>query len=109
MSAWLWSDIGFLLLAAISGTVFLIVYTFRTAWWHEEHRAHLGFFTLGLTMLLWLYVVRSLVPMGTFVVMRRLGFDAIALMMVWRVSLLFRSKAPDAARQAREDEVRETG
>lgn len=106
MNAWMWSDVGFLLLAALSGTVFMVVYTYRTPWWVEEHRAHLGFFTLALTLILWTYVFRSTIPGPVFMVVRRLEFDAIALMMVWRVFLLFRSRRPDRARELREDEYR---
>jgi FlaA1/EpsC-like NDP-sugar epimerase len=106
MSPAQWSDVGFLLLAAISGTVFMIVYTYRSAWWHEEHRAHLAIFTGALTIILWLYVFRSLIPMPTFAIVRRVSFDAISLLMVWRLWLLLRSKRKDRARTDRENAVR---
>lgn len=104
------TDIGFLLLAAISGTVFMVVYTRRTRWWRRrvgdsnwEHRAHLGYFTLTLTLMLWLYVFRAVIPVPVFVIVRRGFFDAVAILMVWRMWLLFRSKRADRLRIARED------
>ena len=103
MNWWQISDIGFLLLAAVAGTIFMIVYTARTRWWQEEHRAHLGVFTGTLTLMLWLYVFRAIIPVPTFVIVRRVFFDLVALLMVWRLVLLFRSKRADRARRDRED------
>jgi hypothetical protein len=103
MSWWMISDIAFLLLAALAGTIFTVVYTWRTRWWREEHRAHLGIFTLTLTIMLWLYVFRAIIPVPTFVIIRRVFFDLVALLMVWRLVLLFRSKRSDRERRDRED------
>jgi hypothetical protein len=95
---WQITDLAFLVLAALAGTVFMIAYTRRTQWWRKkindpnwEHRAHLGYFTLTLTLMLWIYVFRAVIPMPTFVIVRRVFFDAVSLLMVWRVALLFRS------------------
>lgn len=111
MNFWQISDIGFLLLAAISGTVFMVAYTKRTVWWRRrqndenwEHRAHLGYFTLTLTVMLWLYVFRAIIPPDVFVIVRRVFFDLVGLLMMWRARLLFRSKR--IRRLAREDEQR---
>lgn len=97
MNGWMWSDAGFLLLAAVCGTLFMVIYTARTVridepWWGEKHRAHLGWFTLALTALLWIYVFRAVIPTGVFVVVRRIGFDTIALLMVWRLWLMLRAE-----------------
>lgn len=95
----MWSDAGFLLLAAVCGTLFMIVYTIRTVrvqepWWKEKHRAHLGWFTAALTFLLWIYVFRAVIPTDVFVVVRRIGFDTIAMLMAWRLWLLLVAERP---------------
>lgn len=102
MTGWAISDLVFLFVAAIAGTAFMVIYTVRTPWWREEHRAHLGFFTLTLTLMLWLYVLRALVDPATFVIMRRAFFDLVALEMVWRLVLL-RSRSADRVRNGLDD------
>lgn len=99
-----WIDTGVLLLAAVCSTLFVVVYTYRTSWWREEHRAHLGFFTLNLALLFWTYVFRAAVDPGTFSWIRTVLFASVGANVVWRLTLLFRSKRSDAAREGREDQ-----
>ncbi|MGW4127943.1 putative phage holin [Amycolatopsis japonica] len=86
-----WVGVGALLVAALSGTLFMILYTIRTRWWEEEHRAHLGFFTLALTLIFWVYVFRSFFEPGVFAWIRAVLFGLISVCMVWRLTLLIRS------------------
>lgn len=90
-------------LGALSGWTFLIIYTKRAPWWLEEHRAHLGFFTLSLTLIMTLYVFRPFMNPITFAYFRAPLYAAVVACMVWRLTLLLRSKVADRARTDRED------
>jgi hypothetical protein len=107
MNALTWLLTGVLALGAMSGTAFMVIYTKRTAWWKEEHRAHLGCFTLALTLIMWVYLFRPLLDPTTFAVVRAPLFLAVVACMVWRLTLLLRSKRSDKIRTDREDVERE--
>lgn len=118
MSLLNWFLTALLWAGALSGWVFLIVYSRRSAWWHpprgdknREHRAHLGIFTLALTLLLTLYGLRPLFGgnMEAFAYARAPLFAAVPLCMVWRLVLLLRSKRVDRLRTDREDAARDVG
>jgi hypothetical protein len=102
-----WFLTGFLAIGALSGTLFMVIYTKRTAWWKEEHRAHLGFFTLSLTLIMWVYLLRPFMDTTTFMVVRAPLFLAVVACLVWRLALLLRSKRSDKIRTDREDVERE--
>jgi hypothetical protein len=91
------------LIGALSGWVFLGIYTKRTPWWTEEHRAHLGFFTLSLTLIMTLYVFRPFLDPVTFAYFRAPMYLAVVVCMVWRLLLLLRSKAADRVRTDRDE------
>jgi len=97
------------LLGALSGWAFLIIYTKRSPWWLEEHRAHLGFFTFSLTLIMTLYVFRSFMNPITFAYFRAPLYAAVVACMVWRLTLLLRSKVSDRERNDREDAARDVG
>lgn len=103
MSVLNWVLTGVNVLGALSGWLFMIIYTKRTPWWIEEHRAHLGFFTLSLTLIMTLYVFRPFMNPGTFAYFRAPLYAAVVVCMVWRLVLLLRSKVADQARMDRED------
>lgn len=86
-----WVLSAFLLIGALAGTIFMIIYTYRWHWWKDEHGLHLGTFTLSLTLVMWVYVFRPLFEPTTFALIRAVLFTAIVVGMVWRVVLLFRS------------------
>lgn len=77
----------FLDLAAAAGWLFMILYTKRWTWWRDEHGAHLGVFTLSLTMIMTLYVFRPLLDPVTFALIRAPLFMAVSLCMIWRLVL----------------------
>jgi MFS superfamily sulfate permease-like transporter len=91
MNALNWILTGVLALGALSGWVFTIIYTRRTAWWDDEHRTHLALFTLSLTLIMTLYVFRPLFDPVVFAYTRAPLFVAVVACMVWRVTLLIRS------------------
>lgn len=86
-----WILTGFLVLGAVSGWVFLIIYTRRWKWWHDDHGAHLGLFTFSLTLIMTVYVFRPLFNPVTFAYIRAPLFVLVILGMVWRLWLLVRS------------------
>lgn len=95
MSASDWLGFVALILATIAGTAFMIVYSWVGPWWkpdptdrHGEARAHLGYFTLALTLTFWLYDFRPLIDHDLFGWIRSSLFFVIALCMVWRFWLL---------------------
>lgn len=97
MSAASWTAFGALVLATVSGTWFMIAYSLRGPWWrpdpgdpHGEHRAHLGYFTLSLTLTFWVYLFRPAFDPELFGWIRAGLFSVVALMMVWRLALLLR-------------------
>jgi hypothetical protein len=90
-------------LGAISGVLFMIIYTKRTPWWKEEHRAHLGWTTMSLTAIMTLYIFRPFMDPVTFAYFRAPLYVAVVVCMVWRLLLLLRSKVSDRARTDRED------
>lgn len=99
MSASSWVGFGTLIWATIVGTAFMIVYSLRGNWWHPpasdpygEHRAHLGYFTLSLTLTFWVYDFRPLFDPGVFGWIRSGLFAVIAAMLTWRLVLLLRPR-----------------
>lgn len=97
-------------LGALSGIAFLVIYSKRSVWWHpprgdknREHRAHLGYFTLSLTLIMTLYVFRPFIDPVTFAYFRAPMYLAVVVCMVWRLTLLLRSKRTDRARTDHED------
>jgi hypothetical protein len=88
---------------ALSGILFMIIYTVRSRWWEEEHRAHLAVFTLSLTAIMTLYVFRPFMDPITFAYFRAPLYLAVVVCMVWRLWLLLRSKRADRVRTDRED------
>ena len=84
----------------IAGIWFVILYSWRTAWWREEHRTHLATFSIIVTMFYLLYSARTFAnPLGSpgsadtgFNVIRALLFDVLTAAMVWRLALLLRSR-----------------
>lgn len=91
------------IIGALSGATFMIIYTKRSRWWGTEHRAHLGWTTLSLTMILLLYVFRAFMDPEVFAYVRAPLYLAVVACMVWRLWLLLRSKQPDRARNDAED------
>lgn len=85
---------GALFVAFLSGVVFMVIYTKRWDWWSDEHGAHLGFFTLSLTLIMGLYVLRPFINTTTFSILRAVFFLAVVICMVWRLVLLLKSKGP---------------
>lgn len=98
-----WILTGVNVLGAVSGILFMVIYTARTPWWIEEHRAHLGWTTLSLTLIMTLYVFRPSMNPVTFAYVRAPLFTFVVACMVWRLALLLRSKTADRARTDRED------
>jgi hypothetical protein len=97
MSASSWVGFGALILATVVGTWFMIAYSRRGNWWNPpdsdpngEHRAHLGYFTLNLTLTFWVYDFRPLLDPAVFGWVRAGLFTLIALNMAWRLRLLLR-------------------
>lgn len=80
-----------LVLAALSGWIFMVTYTLRWTWWRDEHGAHLGFFTLSLTLIMTLYVFRPLFDPATFAYARAPLWELVAACMVWRLVLFLKS------------------
>jgi hypothetical protein len=90
-----WVGAAVLVWATLVGTWFMIAYSLRGNWWwppdtdpHGEHRAHLGYFTLNLTLTFWLYDFRPLFDPALFSWLRACLFALIALNMTWRLWLL---------------------
>lgn len=88
-----------LVLATILGTVFMFIYSRIGPWWnpdpddpHGEHRAHLGYFTLNLTLTFWVYDFRFLFNPAVFSWIRVVLFAAVMLNVGWRLWLLVRPK-----------------
>lgn len=92
MNALNWVLTGFLALGALAGWAFMILYTRRWHWWRDEHGAHLGFFTLSLTLIMTLYVFRPLFDPTTFALIRAPLFLMVVGCMVWRLMLLLLSE-----------------
>jgi hypothetical protein len=99
----------------IAGLWFVGLYTWRTAWWQEEHRAHLATFSIIVTLFYLLYSARTFAdPSGSpgssltgFNVVRALLFDILTALVVWRLVLLLRSRRQDEIRHDLEDVARE--
>lgn len=92
MNALNWVLTGFLALGALSGLIFMIIYTRRWHWWRDEHGAHLGCFTLSLTVIMGVYLFRPLFEPTVFAIVRAPLFIAVIVCMVWRLVLLLRSE-----------------
>lgn len=86
-----WILTGFLGLGFLAGVVFLVVYTKRWTWWKDEHGAHVGLFTLSLTLIMGYYLLRPFIDPVVFAYGRAPLFVGVVLNMVWRVWLLLRS------------------
>lgn len=91
MNALNWVLTGFLILGAASGWAFMVIYSRRWHWWRDEHGAHLGAFTLSLTLIMTVYVFRPFIDPVVFALVRAPLFVLITLGMVWRLVLLLRS------------------
>jgi len=91
MSVLDWILTGFLVLGFLSGVVFMVIYTRRWHWWTDEHGMHLGLFTLSLTLIMGLYILRPFIEREVFAYVRAPFFVAVIACMVWRVVLLFKS------------------
>ena len=84
----------------VAGIWFVTLYSVRTPWWREEHRAHLGIFSIIMTLFYVLYAVRTFSqPLNapgssitTFNVIRGLLFDLLTAAVVWRLALLLRAR-----------------
>lgn len=92
-----WIGAAVLVVATILATAFMIIYSRRGNWWkpdpadpHGEHRAHLGYFTLNLTLTFWVYDFRPLFDPAVFAWIRTVLFAFIAFNMGWRLWLLVR-------------------
>jgi len=83
---------GALIVGFLSGLLFMIIYTKRWDWWKDEHGAHLGFFTLSLTLIMGLYVLRPFINPVVFGYLRAPFFLAVIICMVWRLVLLLKSR-----------------
>lgn len=86
-----WILTGFLALGFLSGVHFLWTYTRRWAWWRDDHGAHLGMFTLSLTLIMGLYLIRPFVDPVVFAYIRAPFFVLVVACMVWRDVLLLRA------------------
>jgi hypothetical protein len=82
-----WVLTGFLFLGALSGWAFMYIYTRRWHWWKDEYGAHLGYFTLSLTLIMTLYVFRPFIDKTWFDILRAPLFVAVVACMVWRLIL----------------------
>ena len=79
---------------------FVLLYSKRTPWWREEHRAHLAVMSIILLIFYLLYSARTFSqPLNapgssitTFNVIRGLVFDALTITIVWRLALLLRAR-----------------
>jgi hypothetical protein len=99
MSTASWVGFIVLLWATVIGTWFMIAYSLRGNWWrppdtdpHSEHRAHLGYFTLNLTLTFWLYDFRPVIEPTVFGWLRAGLFAWIAVNMTWRLWLLLKPR-----------------
>jgi hypothetical protein len=86
-----WILTGVLIIGFLSGALFMVIYTRRWNWWKDEHGAHLGFFTLSLTLIMGLYILRPFIERELFAYIRAPFFVAVIACMVWRLILLFKS------------------
>lgn len=86
-----WVLTGFLALGFLAGVHFMWTYTRRWAWWRDEHGAHLGMFTLSLTLIMGLYLIRPFVDPETFGYIRAPFFVLVVACMVWRDVLLLKA------------------
>jgi hypothetical protein len=86
-----WVLTGFLALGFLAGVHFMWTYTRRWAWWKDEHGAHLGMFTLSLTLIMGLYLIRPFVDAQVFGYVRAPFFVLVVACMVWRDVLLLKA------------------
>lgn len=91
MNALNWILTGFLGVGFLAGAVFLIAYTRRWAWWRDEHGAHLGMFTLSLTLIMGYYLLRPFIDPVIFAYGRAPLFVLVVVCMVWRLVLFLRA------------------
>jgi len=87
-------------IGTIAGVWFVILYSKRTPWWREEHRAHLAIFSIIVTVFYVLYSARTFSQpldapgssITVFNVIRGVVFDALTAAIVWRLALLLRAR-----------------
>lgn len=101
MSTSSWVGFAALVVATISSTIFMVIYSLRGNWWHPaaddphgEHRAHLGYFTLCLAVTFWVFVFRPVFDPEVFGWVRSVLFWTVALNVAWRLRLLVRRPRP---------------
>lgn len=83
-----------LFLGAIAGTWTSVLYGFRARWWKtgtDEYRRHIGIFTLSLTAVFWLYMIRPLVDPDVFTWVRTPAFGLVVACVIWRLWIMLRS------------------
>lgn len=95
MTSAAWVAFGALLVATVSGTAFLIIYSRRGPWWnprpddpHAEHRRYVGYSTLCLDLTFWVYLFRTALDPGVFAWVRAVLFSLVALSVAWSLWLL---------------------
>lgn len=87
-----------LVIGTVAGVWFVILYSVRTPWWHEEHRAHLFTFSANTSAFYLLYLGRTLADPSTgpgsqasaFNTVRMVLFTIMTAAIVWRLVLLVR-------------------
>lgn len=91
MNALNWVLTGFLAVGFLAGLAFMIIYTRRWTWWRDESGAHLGMFTLSLTLIMGYYLLRPFMDPVIFSYGRAPLFVLVVVCMVWRLVLLLRT------------------
>lgn len=84
---------------------FVGLYSKRTPWWREEHRAHLAVMSIVLLVFYILYSARTFSQpldapgssLTTFNVIRGLVLDTLTAAIVWRLALLLRARPKPVA------------
>ncbi len=87
-----------LIIGTVAGVWFVVLYSIRTPWWHEEHRAHLFTFSANTAAFYLLYLGRTVADPSTgpgatpsvFNTVRMVLFTIMTAAIVWRLILLIR-------------------
>lgn len=88
-----WLTFSVLVVGALAGTWASVVYGYRVRWWKkgtDEYRRHIGFFTLSLTAVFWLYLARPFIDPDVFSWIRTPAFALVVACVVWRLVILLR-------------------
>ena len=104
-------DVG-VYVGAVAATLFVAVYHLSARWWESAEGRHMMSFTAAMALILDYSGVRLLLaalpPVPPDVAVARAAvFDVVALLLVWRLELLWRLQIRDGIRRLveRSDEV----